>query len=43
MYQDKASRKRRGVREPSRHDLIASSAFPNLTDSDIQRAAAGIL
>jgi diguanylate cyclase (GGDEF)-like protein/putative nucleotidyltransferase with HDIG domain len=43
MYQDKAQRKKRGTREPSHHDVVAGSAFPGLTETDIQRAAAGIL
>jgi diguanylate cyclase (GGDEF)-like protein/putative nucleotidyltransferase with HDIG domain len=43
MYQDKAGRKRRGGREPQRHEVIATSPFPQLTEIDIQRAAAGIL
>jgi diguanylate cyclase (GGDEF)-like protein/putative nucleotidyltransferase with HDIG domain len=43
MYQDKSGRKRRGGRESTRHDVIATSQFPELTDVDIQRAAAGIL
>jgi diguanylate cyclase (GGDEF)-like protein/putative nucleotidyltransferase with HDIG domain len=43
MYQDKAHRKRRGARETGRHEAIAASAFPQLTEHDIQRAAAGIL
>jgi diguanylate cyclase (GGDEF)-like protein/putative nucleotidyltransferase with HDIG domain len=42
MYQDKADRKRRQGRDRSRTDL-ASSPFPQLTDHDLQRAAAGIL
>ncbi len=43
MYQDKAGRKRGGGRDPNRRQLAASSAYPDLTDVDIQRAAAGIL
>jgi diguanylate cyclase (GGDEF)-like protein/putative nucleotidyltransferase with HDIG domain len=43
MYQDKAQRKKRGTREPSHHEIVAGSAFPGLTEIDIQRAAAGIL
>jgi diguanylate cyclase (GGDEF)-like protein/putative nucleotidyltransferase with HDIG domain len=43
MYQDKASRKRRGTRETGRHEIMATSRFPELTEHDIQRAAAGIL
>ena len=43
MYQDKAHRKKQGTREPGRHEMVTSSAFPGLTEIDIQRAAAGIL
>ena len=43
MYQDKAGRKRRGGRPAVRHDVVAMSAHPELTEIDIQRAAAGIL
>jgi diguanylate cyclase (GGDEF)-like protein/putative nucleotidyltransferase with HDIG domain len=43
MYQDKSSRKRRGGRETTRDEALATSAFPHLTDLDIQRAAAGII
>jgi diguanylate cyclase (GGDEF)-like protein len=43
MYQDKAGRKRRGGRDTARHKVLASSQFPELTETDIQRAAAGIL
>ena len=43
MYQDKANRKRRGTRETVRHEIMAASPFPDLTETDIQRAAAGIL
>jgi diguanylate cyclase (GGDEF)-like protein/putative nucleotidyltransferase with HDIG domain len=43
MYSDKSSRKRRGGRESTRRDMLATSPFPDLTDVDIQRAAAGIL
>jgi diguanylate cyclase (GGDEF)-like protein/putative nucleotidyltransferase with HDIG domain len=43
MYQDKAQRKKRGTRDASHHEIVASSAFPGLTEVDIQRAAAGIL
>jgi diguanylate cyclase (GGDEF)-like protein/putative nucleotidyltransferase with HDIG domain len=43
MYQDKAHRKKQGTRERSHHDMVTSSAFPGLTEIDIQRAAAGIL
>jgi diguanylate cyclase (GGDEF)-like protein len=43
MYQDKAGRKRRGSRDSGRHEVLAMAAFPELTEIDIQRAAAGIL
>ena len=43
MYQDKAQRKKRGTRDTGRHEIIARSPFPELTETDIQRAAAGIL
>jgi diguanylate cyclase (GGDEF)-like protein/putative nucleotidyltransferase with HDIG domain len=43
MYQDKAHRKRRGSRDTGRHEVMATSPFPELTETDIQRAAAGIL
>ncbi len=43
MYQDKANRKRRGARDSERHEVLATSPFPELTETDIQRAAAGIL
>ncbi len=43
MYQDKASRKRAGGREATRHEVLATSQFPDLTEVDIQRAAAGII
>jgi diguanylate cyclase (GGDEF)-like protein/putative nucleotidyltransferase with HDIG domain len=43
MYQDKASRKRRAGREGSRPEAPVASQYPELTDVDIQRAAAGIL
>ena len=42
MYQDKARRKRPGVRETIRPDA-ATTQLPDLTDLDIQKAAAGIL
>ena len=42
MYQDKAQRKRPGGRDTIRPDA-ASTQFPDLTDLDIQKAAAGIL
>ena len=43
MYQDKAGRKRRGGRGSTRHEVLATSPYPELTEVDIQRAAAGIL
>jgi diguanylate cyclase (GGDEF)-like protein/putative nucleotidyltransferase with HDIG domain len=43
MYQDKAIRKRRVSRDAGRHEVLAASPFPELTETDIQRAAAGIL
>jgi diguanylate cyclase (GGDEF)-like protein/putative nucleotidyltransferase with HDIG domain len=43
MYQDKAGRKRRPGRDTGHPDVPAPSQFPELTDVDIQRAAAGIL
>jgi diguanylate cyclase (GGDEF)-like protein/putative nucleotidyltransferase with HDIG domain len=43
MYQDKAHRKRRGSRDTGRHEVRAATAFHELTETDIQRAAAGIL
>ena len=44
MYQDKATRKRRSSREPAmRNDVIAASEFPHISESDIQRAAAGVI
>jgi hypothetical protein len=43
MYQDKSSRKRRGDRDTPRPENRTPSAFPELTETDIQRAAAGIL
>jgi hypothetical protein len=43
MYQDKAGRKRRGGRTTTRHEVLALSPYPELTEVDIQRAAAGIL
>ena len=42
MYQDKSSRKRRGGRD-AHPEALVTSPFPDLTDVDIQRAAAGIL
>jgi diguanylate cyclase (GGDEF)-like protein/putative nucleotidyltransferase with HDIG domain len=41
MYQDKAGRKRRNGGEPPRRPL--GGPYPDLTEVDIQRAAAGIL
>jgi diguanylate cyclase (GGDEF)-like protein/putative nucleotidyltransferase with HDIG domain len=45
MYQDKAGRKRRPGRDtlPRGQVLAANTAYPELSDLDIQRAAAGIL
>jgi diguanylate cyclase (GGDEF)-like protein/putative nucleotidyltransferase with HDIG domain len=43
MYQDKSSRKRRLGRDAARREVLATSPFPELTEVDIQRAAAGIL
>jgi diguanylate cyclase (GGDEF)-like protein/putative nucleotidyltransferase with HDIG domain len=43
MYQDKAGRKRRGGRTSTRHEVLATSPYPEITEVDIQRAAAGIL
>jgi diguanylate cyclase (GGDEF)-like protein len=43
MYQDKAIRKRRVSRDAGRLEVLAASPFPELTETDIQRAAAGIL
>jgi two-component system, cell cycle response regulator len=44
MYQDKSHRKRRGTRDAGRHhEILAASPSPELTEFDIQRAAAGIL
>ena len=42
MYQDKSGRKRPG-RTASRHDDIPRAPFAEITDREIQRAAAGIL
>ena len=42
MYQDKAGRKRHQGRERGRTELL-SRAYPELTEHDVQRAAAGIL
>jgi diguanylate cyclase (GGDEF)-like protein len=43
MYQDKSRRKRRGGRDATHPDTRVTSPFPDLTDVDIQRAAAGII
>jgi hypothetical protein len=43
MYQDKAGRKRRSSRDGGRRELLGMPPFDELTDLDIQRAAAGIL
>jgi hypothetical protein len=45
MYQDKANRKRLTGRDKVGRGgtLMATGAYPDLTDIDIQRAAAGIL
>ena len=44
MYQDKTGRKRRTGRDYPRTTVIAGTAsYPELSDLDIQRAAAGIL
>jgi len=45
MYQDKAGRKRRTGRETRlpTNLLAGTAAYPELSDLDIQRAAAGIL
>ena len=43
MYQDKAGRKRRSLTEVAPREAIAASQFPELTDHEIHRAAAGIL
>jgi hypothetical protein len=43
MYRDKAGRKRRGFREVEPGAAGASPEFPELTETDIHRAAAGIL
>jgi GGDEF domain-containing protein len=45
MYQDKSGRKRRTGRDslPTASVIGGGSAYPELTDLDIQRAAAGIL
>jgi hypothetical protein len=41
MYQDKAGRKRRVGQDRKRPELL--SPFSQLTEHDVQRAAAGIL
>ena len=43
MYQDKSGRKRRTGRDVAPASLLPSAGYPELTDLDIQRAAAGIL
>jgi diguanylate cyclase (GGDEF)-like protein/putative nucleotidyltransferase with HDIG domain len=43
MYQDKAGRKRRNGRDADRDQVLVSSPFPELSDIDVQQAAAGIL
>jgi diguanylate cyclase (GGDEF)-like protein len=43
MYQDKALRKRRVSRDAGRHEVMPTSPPAELTETDIQRAAAGIL
>jgi diguanylate cyclase (GGDEF)-like protein/putative nucleotidyltransferase with HDIG domain len=44
MYQDKAGRKRRsGLDHPRSAVLTGTTAYPEISDLDIQRAAAGIL
>jgi diguanylate cyclase (GGDEF)-like protein len=43
MYQDKSSRKRRAGRETTPPDALAGSPFRDLSEIDIQRAAAGII
>jgi hypothetical protein len=42
MYQDKAGRKRKDQRQGPGAEFLASP-FPELTDHELQRAAAGIL
>ena len=41
MYQDKSGRKRRTSRDAAPASLLPSAGHPELTDLDIQRAAAG--
>ena len=43
MYQDKSRRKRPGGRDATRPDPPGAAGTPELSDLDIQRAAAGIL
>jgi diguanylate cyclase (GGDEF)-like protein len=43
MYQDKANRKRRGGRETLRPEALGASHVPDLTEVDLQRAAAGVI
>jgi diguanylate cyclase (GGDEF)-like protein/putative nucleotidyltransferase with HDIG domain len=43
MYQDKSGRKRRTGRDVNRAHLVSAAAYADLTDVDIQRAAAGII
>jgi diguanylate cyclase (GGDEF)-like protein len=43
MYQDKSRRKRPGGRDTTRQDPQGTPQSPELTELDIQRAAAGIL
>jgi diguanylate cyclase (GGDEF)-like protein/putative nucleotidyltransferase with HDIG domain len=43
MYQDKAGRKRRTGRDYSRTALAAHTAYSDLTEHEIQRAASGVL
>jgi len=43
MYQDKSGRKRKLGDDSTRRDVLSASQFPELTDLDIQKAAAGIL
>jgi len=43
MYQDKSGRKRRTGRDVNRTHMVAAAAYADLTEIDIQRAAAGII
>jgi diguanylate cyclase (GGDEF)-like protein len=43
MYQDKSSRKRRAGHETTQPDALAGSPLRDLSELDIQRAAAGII